>query len=128
MANADRPISPHLTVHRLLPNMMQSIAHRITGAALTLGTLLLIYWIGAAAAGPEAFATAQAVIGSIFGRILLFGWSAALFYHLCAGIRHLVWDAGYGYSLEATDLSGMITVSAAVVLTLLAWIVGYMVM
>jgi len=128
MANVERPLSPHLSTHRLMSNMLQSIAHRITGAALTAGTLLLVYWIGALAAGPDAFQTAQAVIGSILGRLVLFGWSAALFYHLCSGIRHLVWDAGYGYSVEATNLSGMITVSAAVVLTLLAWIIAYMVM
>ncbi|MEQ8967809.1 MAG: succinate dehydrogenase, cytochrome b556 subunit [Azospirillaceae bacterium] len=128
MATGDRPISPHLQVHRMLPNMAQSITHRITGAALTVGTLLLVYWIGAAAAGPEAYAAAQGLIGSILGRLLLFGWTWALFYHLCAGIRHLVWDTGHGYDLRVTDLSGWAVVGGSVALTLLAWIVGYMVM
>jgi len=127
MATGDRPISPHLGVHRLLPNMAQSILHRITGTALSAGTLLLVYWIGAAAAGPEAYATAQAVIGSLLGRLLLFGWTWALFYHLCAGIRHLVWDAGYGYDLRATDISGWTVVAGSIALTLLSWIVGYVV-
>ena len=93
MPSGSRPLSPHLQVYRPQWTMVLSISHRITGVGLSLGTLLLVYWLAAAAAGPEAFETAQEVIGSWIGRLFLFGWTFALFYHLCNGIRHLVWDA-----------------------------------
>ena len=125
MASANRPLSPHLQVYRFQWTMALSISHRITGVGLALGTLLLVYWLAAAAAGPEAFATAQAVIGSFLGRLLLFGWTFALFYHLCNGIRHLVWDAGYGFELETAYRSGLVVIAASAVLTLLSWILGY---
>ena len=125
MASANRPLSPHLQVYRFQWTMALSISHRITGVGLALGTLLLVYWLAAAAAGPEAFATAQAVIGSFLGRLLLFGWTFALFYHLCNGVRHLVWDAGYGFELDTAYRSGLVVIAASVVLTLLSWILGY---
>lgn len=105
--------------------MLLSISHRITGVGLALGSLLLIYWLAAAASGPEAFATAQALLGSWFGRILIFAWSFALFYHLCNGIRHLFWDAGYGYELTTAYRSGLAVVAVSLLLTLLASAVGY---
>src|SRR3546814_17120955 len=85
--------------------------------ARAVGTLLLTYWLAAAATGPDAFAAAQGFIGSLVGRLLLFGWSYALFYHLCNGIRHLVWDAGYGFEIATTTRSGWAVVAASVVLT-----------
>jgi len=128
MSSSNRPLSPHLQVYRLPLLANLSILHRITGVALAVGTLLLTYWLVAAASGPEAFATAQAVVGSFFGRLLLFGWSVALFYHLCNGIRHLFWDAGYGFEIETAQRSGLIVVGAAVLLTLICWIAGYLMM
>ena len=128
MISSNRPLSPHLQVYRPQITSTLSILHRITGIALAVGTLLLTWWLVAAAAGPEAFATAQGFIGSILGRLLLFGWSVALFYHLCNGIRHLVWDAGYGFEIETTTRSGWTVVAATAVLTLVAWIAGYFMM
>src|SRR3546814_5410813 len=96
--------------------------------ARAVGTLLLTYWLAAAATGPDAFTAAQGFIGSLVGRLLLFGWSYALFYHLCNGIRHLVWDAGYGFEIATTTRSGWAVVAASVVLTLAAWIGGYLAM
>jgi len=125
MSSGNRPLSPHLQVYRLQWTMLLSISHRITGVGLALGTLLLVYWLAAAAAGPEAFATAQALVGSVIGRLLLFGWSFALFYHLCNGIRHLAWDAGFGFELDSAYRSGLVVLAASVVLTLLSWILGY---
>ncbi len=119
-----RPLSPHLQIYRWQITNSLSILHRLTGVALSVGTLLLLYWLVAAALGPSAFATAQAVIGSWFGRLLLFGWSVALFYHLCNGLRHLAWDAGYGFSLPEVTRSGMAVLGATAVLTLAAWIAG----
>lgn len=119
-----RPLSPHLQIYRWQITNSLSILHRMTGVALSVGTLLLLYWLAAAATGPAAFATAQAVVGSWIGRLLLFGWSIALFYHLCNGLRHLAWDAGYGFSLPSVTKSGMAVLGATAVLTLAAWIAG----
>jgi len=125
MATADRPLSPHLQVYRPQITSVLSILHRITGVALALGSLLLIYWLVAAASGPEAYGTAQALIGSIIGRLLLLGWTFALFYHLCNGIRHLFWDAGWGFELATVTASGWLVVAASAALTLLSWTLGY---
>lgn len=125
MSSGNRPLSPHLQVYRLQWTMLLSISHRITGVGLAVGTLLLVYWLAAAAAGPESFATAQAIVGSFIGRLFLFGWTFALFYHLCNGIRHLVWDAGYGFELDDAYRSGLAVVGASVALTVSSWILGY---
>ena len=122
---AGRPLSPHIFIYRWRLPAILSILHRMTGAALTLGTLLLVYWLLAAAAGPPAFETAQGVIGSWLGRLLLFGWSWALFFHLANGVRHLFWDAGRGYALPTAYRSGWTVVALSLLLTLAAWTGGY---
>ena len=123
-----RPLSPHLQVYRPQFTSVISIFHRITGVGLWAGTLLLVYWLVAAATGAEAYETARDLIGSILGRLLLFGWTVALFYHLCNGIRHLFWDIGVGLELRASFVSGMTVLAATVILTLAAWSAGYSVM
>lgn len=128
MSSTDRPLSPHLQVYRPQITSVLSILHRITGVFLALGTLLLVWWIIAAAAGPEAFATVQGFVGSFVGYLLLLGWSAALFYHLFNGIRHLAWDAGYGFELENVYRSGWAVVAATVLFTVVAWILGLLVL
>ena len=125
MTTQNRPLSPHLQVYRPQLTSMLSITHRLTGVALAAGTFLLVWWLVAAATGPEAYATAQVAISSVIGRLLLFGWTLALFYHLCNGIRHLFWDAGYGYELKSAYASGWAVMAGSVALTLLAWIWGY---
>ena len=125
MSAENRPLSPHLQVYRPQLTSVLSILHRITGVALTLGTLLLVYWLVALASGPQAYAAAESFIGSFIGRLLLFGWTVALFYHLCNGIRHLFWDAGKGFELVAVVRSGWAVIVAASVLTLVAWVWGY---
>lgn len=120
-----RPLSPHLQVYKPQITSILSILHRMTGVALAAGTLVLVWWLVAAASGGEAFSTAQALIGSWFGRLLLFGWSFALFYHLCNGIRHLFWDMGRGFELGTATASGWLVVISSVVLTLIAWVWGY---
>ena len=107
--------------------MALSILHRITGIILAAGTLLLVYWLWAAASGVEAYFRANTLIGGWFGRLLLFGWTAALFYHLFNGVRHLLWDAGKGFELRTAWLSGVFVVIATIAATFLAWIAGYMV-
>ena len=124
MARPQRPLSPHLQIYRWQWTMTLSILHRITGVGLGIGSLLLVYWLTAAAAGPESFARAQAFVGSWFGILILFGFSVALFYHLCNGIRHLFWDAGRGFELKTAYGSALAVLAATAVLTVLAWIIG----
>ena len=121
----NRPISPHLQVYRPQLTSVLSILHRITGVALAVGTILLVYWLIAAASGPEAFASAEALVGSWLGRILLFGWTFALYFHLTNGIRHLFWDAGFGFELKTVYASGWTAVALAVALTLVSFIAGF---
>ena len=125
MSSGNRPLSPHLQVYRPQLTSTLSILHRLTGVALAFGTLLLVYWLAAAASGPEAFAVARGLIGSVIGRLLLLGWTFALFYHLCNGIRHLFWDAGYGFELPAVYRSGWLVLIASTLLTLGCWVLGY---
>ncbi|MEK9900501.1 MAG: succinate dehydrogenase, cytochrome b556 subunit [Rhodospirillaceae bacterium] len=125
MATDNRPLSPHLQVYRPQLTSVLSILHRITGVGLAVGTLLLVWWLVAAATGPTAFDTVQSFIGSIVGRLLLLAWSFALYYHLCNGIRHLVWDAGKGFELGTAYASGWLVVIAAAGLTAISWVGGY---
>jgi succinate dehydrogenase / fumarate reductase cytochrome b subunit len=101
-----------------------SILHRASGVALTAGAILLVWWLGAASDGPEAYAAIQGFLGSWVGRVLLFGWSVALFYHLCNGLRHLWWDTGRGFELRSVYASGWAVVAGTVLLTLIAWVAG----
>ncbi|MEQ8862750.1 MAG: succinate dehydrogenase, cytochrome b556 subunit [Thalassobaculum sp.] len=119
-----RPLSPHLQVYKPQLTSVLSISHRITGVALAVGTLLLAWWLIAAAAGPDAFAVVQGFLGSWLGYLILFGFSYALMYHLCNGIRHLFWDAGYGFELETVYKSGWATVIASAALTVIAWAIA----
>lgn len=125
MTKRDRPLSPHIQIYKMPFTAILSISHRITGVVMAAGTAVLAYWLIAAASGPDAFATAQSVLGSVPGRILLFGWSLALFYHLSNGIRHLFWDAGLGFEIRDAYRSGYATVATALVLTVLAWTIGF---
>ncbi len=119
-----RPLSPHLQVHRWPISMALSILHRASGCALGVGTLLMTWWLVAAARSPASFETAQWFMGSIVGKLLLFGWSLALFYHLCSGTRHLWMDTGRGFEKAEYDRSAKIVIIATIVLTVGAWIVG----
>lgn len=125
MATDNRPLSPHLQVYKPQLTSMLSILHRLTGVTLAIGTLLLVWWLIAAATGPEAFNTVQGFIGSIIGRLVLLGWTFALFYHLANGIRHLAWDTGRGFELATAYTTGWLVVIAAIVLTLVSWVGGY---
>ena len=120
----NRPISPHLQVYKLPLTANLSVLHRGTGIVLSIGSLLVLYWLTAIAAGPEAYATASSILGSWLGKLVLFGWTFALFYHLCNGIRHLLWDTGFGFDLPTTYLTNKIVLAASVVLSLLLWLVA----
>jgi succinate dehydrogenase / fumarate reductase cytochrome b subunit len=126
-APAQRPLSPHLQVYRLTLSMMMSGAHRITGIALYLGTLLMVWWLIAAAAGPKAYADVQWFMGTIIGRLVLFGFTWALIHHALGGMRHLIWDMGYAIDKAGRDRLVFATIAGSVALTLLLWIIGFMV-
>jgi len=122
---ARRPLSPHLQVYRPMLTMMMSIAHRITGGALYAGTLLLAWYLIAAASDAQSFATASWFMGSILGRFILLGFTFALFLHLLGGVRHMIWDMGHGYDHPMRELLAKGTLIGAIVLTILVWIIGY---
>ncbi len=114
---ANRPLSPHLGIYRWQITMTMSILHRATGVALAVGTLALVYWLTAAGLGPDSYAEAQGFFGSWFGQLLLVGWTFSFFYHLCNGIRHLCWDAGWGFEIKTLYLTGYAVWFAAGLLT-----------
>ncbi len=122
----ERPLSPHLSIYRPMLTMTMSIIHRITGAALFFGTLLLTWWLLAAASGPTAYAKVQAFMGSIIGMLILFGYTWALIHHMLGGIRHLIWDTGRGFGPVEREWLTLATLIGSVGLTLLIWIIGFM--
>jgi succinate dehydrogenase / fumarate reductase cytochrome b subunit len=125
MEKSQRPLSPHLQIYRPQLTSVLSITHRLTGMALVAGTLVLVYWLLAAASGPESYASAQALLGSWFGRAVLLIFTYALFFHLCNGIRHLFWDVGMGFELKTAYASGNAVIVASIALTVVAWALAY---
>ena len=121
MADTRRPLSPHIQVYKWQVQMVTSILHRATGIALAVGTLLVVWGLLALAAGESHFEQFKTCMGSPLGVILLVGWSWALFFHLCNGIRHLVQDAGYGYPIPEFVRSSWLSVIGSLVLTVLVW-------
>lgn len=126
MASHQRPLSPHLQVYRWQLTSVLSILHRAAGIALAAGTILLIWWLVAAAIGPGAYAGVRGFLGAWYGLVLLFAWSIALYYHLCNGIRHLFWDTGQGLELPQVYAGGWAVLAATVGLTAVTWAVGLM--
>jgi len=124
-ARRDRPLSPHLQIYKPQWTSMLSIFHRITGVALAVGTLLLVWWLAAAASGADYYAYVQGFMASWLGIILLIGWAFALYYHLCNGIRHLFWDAGIGLELGPARTTGVLSMLIAIVLTAVSAVVAF---
>lgn len=119
-----RPLSPHLQIYKLPLTALLSITHRITGIFLSLGTVILVYWLLAIASGPDAYAQAQALLSSPYSLAALFLWTFALYFHLCNGIRHLFWDIGYGFELKTVDRSGDLVIIVSLLLTGVTWLMG----
>lgn len=122
-----RPMSPHLQIYRLIPTMLMSILHRITGAALYFGMLLIAWWLVAAATSESWFANAQWLLGSWVGLLVLIGFTWALFFHLLGGIRHLMWDTGYAMEKETSTVLAKATMAGSIVLTVLLWAIIFFV-
>lgn len=116
-----RPTSPHLSVWRWHLTMAGSIFHRATGVALYVGALIAAAWAVSLASGPDAYGLFTGIMGSILGKLVLFGLTLSIFYHLANGVRHLVWDAGHGFQPRTATLSGVLVMTFAVVATLVVW-------
>src|SRR4051812_25595981 len=123
-ARIERPLSPHLQTYRWTLTMALSIVHRVTGLALYFGTLLLAWWLIAAASGPGAYAYVQAFTSSLIGKLIVFGYTWALLHHLVSGLRHFVWDLGYGFKANEREAMTWGALLAGISLTVLVWIIG----
>ena len=121
MSNAGRPLSPHLSIFRWPITMALSILHRVTGVALAVGLLVFASWLMAASGSADYYGIIAGLLGSPLGKLMLIGWSAAFFLHLANGIRHLIWDAGYGFEKSQASSSGWFVVVITVVLTAAFW-------
>jgi succinate dehydrogenase / fumarate reductase cytochrome b subunit len=122
MSEIQRPLSPHLSVYKWTVASSLSILHRLSGVVLSLGAIALIAWILAAAAGSEAYDQVFAILSGPFGLLILFGFSLSFFYHLGNGIRHLFWDAGYGFDKKIARISGWCTLIISILVTLIFWV------
>lgn len=125
MNTGNRPLSPHLQVYRWQWTMALSIIHRATGVALAVGALMMVCWLVAVAQGGDAYAAVNGFLSSWVGRLMLFGWTWSLLYHLANGIRHLAWDAGSGLELDAARTSGYGAAVFSVVGTIALWAAAY---
>jgi len=120
-----RPKSPNIQIYRPQLTSVLSIGNRITGVALSLAAVALVVWLSSAAAGPQAYAACRGALGSLPGQIVLFAFTFAFYFHLCGGVRHLVWDTVHGFELRAIYLSGWAVVALSAVLTAATWIVSF---
>lgn len=118
---AGNPVSPHLQVYRPQLTSVLSIMHRATGVFLSVGTLLLLYWLFAASQGADSYATAQACMSAGLSQIVMVAWTFSLYFHLSNGIRHLLWDIGWGFELTTAYRTGYLVIASSLVLTALTW-------
>lgn len=125
MNKTERPLSPHLSVYRWPITMTLSILHRMTGVALSIGLLVLVAWLQAIASGAMPYATVAGWLDTIAGKVLLLGWSAAFFFHLANGVRHLFWDLGLGFELRQANASAWFVLVATLVMTAVYWLLVY---
>ena len=119
-----RPLSPHLSVYKMIPTMAMSIIHRITGSALYFGTILVAWWLIAAATGEAAYDTVSWFFGTIIGRLILFGYTWALMHHLLGGLKHLMQDTGTGLGKDFTTAMAYAQIIVSLALTALVWAIG----
>lgn len=128
LSRRNRPLSPHIQIYRWTLPFLMSGFHRVTGFVLYFGFALIAWWLIAAASGPGAYANVQWFYGTFIGRLILFGYTWALIHHTLGGIRHLIWDTGHGLGPRDIEWLARATIVGSIVLTLLVWVVGYLVM
>ena len=124
--NRQRPLSPHLQIYKPQLTSILSILHRATGIALSMGSIILVFWVIALTLGDTTYTLYLNIINNWFGKLILLGFTFALFYHLSNGIRHLFWDAGYGYDLKQAYMSGSLVIFFSLTLTILTWILVFL--
>lgn len=129
MANVskNRPLSPHLQIYKPIPTMVMSIVHRITGGALYFGTILVAWWLVATSMGAAEFEWVNWFMGSLVGKVILFGYTWALVHHMLGGLRHFMWDLGYGFEKSFSTKLAKANLIGSICLTVLIWIVGYVI-
>ena len=120
-----RPLSPHLQIYKPQITSILSILHRGTGIALSIGSLILVSWIVALTLGENTYLMYSNLINNWFGKLIILGFTFALIYHLSKGIRHLFWDAGYGYDLKHAYISGVAVIISSLLLTSMTWLIVY---
>lgn len=125
MSRGNRPLSPHLQVYRPQITSSLSILFRIMGVASSIGSIILVWWLVAAASGAEAYDFMSLIVGSVIGQLFLFGWTFALVYHTCNGLRHLYWDTGKGFDVDSVVTSGKLVVGLSIVITIALWLLAY---
>jgi len=122
---SERPLSPHLQVYRLPITALLSISHRIAGVLLSIGAVFWVVFLMAVAQGEGQYALAQAALDSFLGRLLLWGWIYALFFHLCHGVRHLIWDTAHGLERETLERHAYLELAASALLIVFAMIFAW---
>jgi len=122
----ERPLSPHLQVWRWHITMATSILHRATGCALYVGGLVVAAWAIALASGPERYGQFKGLLGSLPGKVVMFGLTVSIFYHLANGVRHLVWDTGHGLDVKSANASAVLVFAFAGAATLAIWVIAGM--
>ena len=123
-----RPLSPHLGVYKMMLTFIMSGFHRVTGFVLYFGIVLIAWWLIAAASGPNAYANFEWFIGSLIGRLVLFGYTWGLIHHTLGGVRHLIWDTLHGFEPAEREFLAVATIVGSISLTLIVWVVGYLAM
>lgn len=124
LGSRPRPLSPHLQVWRWHITMAGSILTRATGVALYVGALLAALWAASLASGPDAYAIYTGLLGSVLGKLVLFGLTVSIFYHMAAGVRHLMWDTGRGFQPKTANMTTMLAIGFAVVASLVIWAIA----
>ena len=122
----NRPLSPHLQVYKPQITSVMSVFHRITGVGNSLGAILVAWWFIAAAVGEGSFDTINGLLTSWIGHLVLLGFALSVCYHLCNGIRHLLWDAGYGFEMDQVKTTAIVALSAAGLMVAGLMLVGYL--
>jgi len=123
-----RPLSPHLQVYKMMLTFVMSGFHRVTGMVLYFGILLIVWWLIAAASGPNAYAYFEWCMSTLIGRLVLFGYTWALLHHMLGGVRHLIWDTLHGFEPAEREILALATIVGSVSLTLFVWVIGYFAM
>lgn len=123
-----RPLSPHIGIYKMMLTFVMSGFHRVTGFVLYFGILLLAWWLIAVASGPNAYADFEWFVGSLIGRLILFGYTWALIHHTLGGVRHLIWDTLHGFEPAEREMLALATIVGSVSLTLFVWVIGYLAM